>query len=146
MIVVVRVKGGFKMKRGFKDTLKMLRLNKNHHCVLLPDTPVNKGMIVKVQHMVTWGEIDESALKAMILKRGRLAGDKKVELKDKELDSLVKDIISGKKKLVDAGIKPVFRLSPPKRGWKRGTTKLRYPRGALGPRGPDVNKLIMRML
>ena len=146
MIVVVRVKGGFKMKKGFKDTLKMLRLNKNHHCVLLPDTPVNAGMIKKVQHMVTWGEIDEPTLKALIVKRGRVTGDKKVELKDKELDSLVKDVLSGKKTLVDAGIKRVFRLSPPKRGWERGTTKLRYPRGALGPRGPEINKLIMRML
>jgi large subunit ribosomal protein L30 len=69
-----------------------------------------------------------------------------VVLKDKELDALVKDLLAGKKKLADAGIKPVFRLSPPKKGWEHGTIKLPYPRGGIGPRGEDINALLKRMI
>lgn len=142
-LAVIRVKGGFKIKQQFKDTLSMLRLNKKHHLVLLDDTPTNKGMINKVQEFITWGPINEETLKSLIKKRGRLTGNKRLELSDKELSSLVKDFLSGKKELT---INPVFRLSPPKKGWTRGTTKLRYPRGALGPRGEAINALIKRMI
>jgi len=146
LLAVIRVKGGFKMRKGFKDTFTMMRLNQKHHCVLMHDLPVNKGMILKLQDYITWGEIDANTLKMLIAKRGRLDGNKRVVLKDKELDSLVSDLMSGKKKLIDAGIKPVLRLSPPSKGWERGTIKLRYPRGALGPRGSEVNELLRRMI
>lgn len=146
MIIVIRVKGGFKIKQQSKDTLKFLRLNRNHHCVLLKDNPVNKGMINKVRGYVTWGEINESTLAKLIQKRGRLPGGKRVDLTDKKLESVVKDLISGKKSLADFKINPVFRLSPPKKGWDHGTIKLEFPRGALGPRGTEINKLILKMI
>jgi large subunit ribosomal protein L30 len=146
MIVALRVKGGFKIKKGFKDTLNQLRLNKKHHCVLINDNPITKGMINKVREFITWGEIDEPTLKSLIKKRGRLTGNKRVDMKDKDLDKFVKDILSGKANLADKKIKPVFRLSPPKKGWERGTIKLHYPRGALGYRGKDINDLLKRMI
>jgi len=141
ILAVIRVKGGFKIKKGLKDTFSLMRLNKKHHCVLLEDNPINLGMIRKVQDFITWGEIDEETLKSLILKRGRLPGNKRVELSEKELNSLVKKLLKGE----GTKIKPVFRLSPPKKGWERGTIKLRYPRGALGPRGSEINSLIKRM-
>ncbi|MBD3312073.1 50S ribosomal protein L30 [archaeon] len=146
MIAVVRVKGGFKTKHKFNDTLRKLRLNKKHHCVILPDNPANNGMIKKVRHMITWGEIDKDTLKKLITKRGRQPGNKKIKLTNKKLDSMIKTLMSGKKTLADYDIKPVFRLSPPKKGWDKGTVKLEYPRGALGPRGKDINKLLKKMI
>jgi large subunit ribosomal protein L30 len=145
MIIAVRVRGGFKIKKGFKDTLSQLRLNKNH-CVLIKEGSVSKGMINKVREFITWGEVDESTLKDLIKKRGRLPGNKRVELKDKVLDKFVKDLLAGKARLSDKNIKPVFRLSPPKKGWDRGTIKLHYPRGALGPRGKEINSLLKKMI
>lgn len=146
MIAVVRVKGGFKTKHKFNNTLAKLRLNKKHHCVILADNPVNNGMIKKVRHMITWGEINKDTLKSLINKRGRRPGNKRVELADKKLDSMIKKLISGKKTLADYDIKQVFRLSPPNKGWDKGTIKLEYPRGALGPRGKDINKLLNKMI
>ncbi len=143
-LAVIRVKGGFKIRQEFKDTLSLLRLNKKHHCVLLDDNPVNMGMIKKVREWVTWGPINEETLKALIKKRGRLAGNKRITLSDKEIDKLVKDFLAGKSGL--QGIKPVFRLSPPKKGWEHGTIKLQYPEGALGPRGESINNLLKRMI
>ncbi len=146
LLAVIRVKGGFKIRQVFKDTLSMLRLNKKHHCVLLEDTPVNVGMIKKVREWVTWGEINADTLKELLKKRARLPGNKRLNISDKELDNLVSKLINGKTTLINEGIKPVLRLTPPKKGWEHGTIKLPYPRGALGPRGEDINKLILRMI
>jgi len=146
LYAVVRVRGGFKIRRDFKDTLRFLRLNKKHHCVLIKDSPVNKGMITKLNDYVTWGVINKEVLKELIKKRGRLKGHKKLALNDKELDSLINDLMSGKKSIEDVGINPVFRLTPPRKGWERGTIKLRYPRGGLGPRGDKINELLKRMI
>ncbi len=145
-IAVLRIRGGFKIRKEHKDTMKMLRLHKKNHLVLLDDTPVNKGMINKVRHWVTYGPIREEVLKELIKKRGRLSGNKRVEMTEKELDKFVKDFMAGKAKLSDKGIKPVFRLKPPKKGFEKLGIKFDYPRGALGPRGDAINELLLRMI
>ncbi len=139
MIAVIRVRGGFKIRQEFKDTLKYLRLNKKHHCVILKETPVYLGMIKKVRDYVTWGEISEEMLKKLIEKRGRLPGNKRIDPKD--VEKYYHAILNGEK----TDLKPVFRLSPPKKGWK-GSIKKPYPEGALGPRGDKINELLKRMI
>ena len=43
------------------------------------------------------------------------------------------------------GIRPLFRLTPPKGGWR--STKKPFARGgALGYRGPKINELVQRMV
>ena len=95
MIAVIRVRGGFKMRQEFKDTLKYLRLNKKHHCVILPEKPEIMGMVKKVRDYVTWGEVAEEMLEKLVAKRGRLPGNKKVD--EKDVKKYVKAILSGKK-------------------------------------------------
>lgn len=140
MFAVIRIRGGIGLKRPIKDTLSMLRLKRVNHCVLIPKNPRNEGMIMKVKDFVTWGEIGDSTLKRMILERGKRKGDRKVAKDDlkKVIDVARKD---GLKK---ANIKPVIRLSPPKKGYK--PIKHAYPRGALGYRGEKINDLIERMI
>jgi hypothetical protein len=41
------------------------------------------------------------------------------------------------------GIKPFFRLHPPRKGIN---SKIQYPKGVLGNNKEDINKLIERML
>ncbi len=146
MIAVIRVRGGFKIRKEHKDTLAMLRLHRRNHLVFLNDSPVNKGMINKVRHWVTYGLINEAVLKKLIIKRGRLSGNKRVLMTDKELDEFVKDFLAGKAKLPDKGIKLVFRLKPPKKGFEKLGIKFDYPRGALGPRGEKINELLLKMI
>jgi len=52
---VVRIRGSIRVSTKIKDTLKMLNLNKVNTCVILEDTPVNKGMIMKAKDYITWG-------------------------------------------------------------------------------------------
>ena len=44
-----------------------------------------------------------------------------------------------------SGLKPVFRLHPPKGGFRNKVNKA-YPKGALGYRGENIKELISRMV
>ena len=101
-------------------------------------------MLHKVKDFVTFGEINKETLKELLEKRGRLAGDKKVaNLKE----DFVENLLGGKAKLQDEGIKPFFRLAPPRQGFgKIGIKKGFSERGALGYRGKEINALIRKMI
>ncbi|MDP2750281.1 MAG: uL30 family ribosomal protein [Nanoarchaeota archaeon] len=66
---VVRVRGEGRSSEKVKDTLAMLHLYKRNFCVVLKNTPENKGMLEKVKDMITWGEIDDETLKLLKEKR-----------------------------------------------------------------------------
>ncbi len=142
LFAVVRVRGSVGTTRQLSDTLMMLRLHRINHCVIVPKTQNYEGMLQKARYFITWGEIDKETLEKLIAKRGRFAGDKRV--KDisyaKELANF---IISGKA-VKEIGIKPVFRLSPPSKGYE--STKALFPKGSLGYRGEKINELIKRMI
>lgn len=65
---VVRVRGSVGVRGDIADTMKMLRLHRVNHCVIIPDTEHYTGMIKKVKDYVTYGEIDKDTLVALILK------------------------------------------------------------------------------
>jgi large subunit ribosomal protein L30 len=139
MKVLIRLRGRVGLRKGIIDTLKFLRLNRKMNCVLLENTPTLKGMLQKVKDIITWGDIDDETLRLLIQKRGRKLGDKRLE--EKEVEKVFNDIKQGKK----LKIKPVFRLSPPSKGFKK-SIKQHYPKGELGYRGDKINELLKRMI
>jgi len=141
MYAVIRLKGLVKIREDFRDTLKMLRLNRKMHCVLLKEGDIEKGMLQKVKDRVTWGEIDDIILKLLIEKRGRKPGNKRLTQQEAE-DAFNK--IKSEQKLPDTMI-PVFRLTPPSKGFKN-SIKQHYPKGEQGYRGKEINELLKRMI
>ena len=152
MYAVVRVRGNVGVRRDAKDSLVMLRLKAQNNAMICQENREWKGMLQKVKDWVTFGEIDKETLAALLQKRLRTAGHKKVDgkiLKDAtSYDSFEKfadDLMSGKIKLKNFRmLKPFFRLTPPSKGFK--SVKLHYPRGDLGYRGKEINKLLVRMI
>ena len=140
VLAIVRVRGISGIKPDIKKTMELLRLTRRHHCVLYKDETITIMNMLKVcKDYVTWGTISSEMIRTLVEKRGRLPGDKR--LSADLVDKAVKLIEAGEKK---TGIKPVFRLSPPSKGWK--DTKDRYPKGALGPRGNEIDALLRRMI
>ncbi|MHC1631349.1 MAG: 50S ribosomal protein L30 [Methanotrichaceae archaeon] len=150
MYVIVRLRSSVNTRPEIKDTLKMLHLHRVNHCVVVPENPQYKGMIQKVKDYVAWGEIDENLLAMMLEKRGRLSGNKRLAdqlIREnthyktiKEFAAAVcNDVIS----LKDLGIKPVFRLHPPRKG-HRGIKKTVKEGGELGYHD-SIGDLIFKM-
>lgn len=141
MNAVILIRGLIDARHNVKNTLMRLRLNKKNHLVLIKDTKGSQGMIKRVRDYVTWGKINEETLIKLIVKRGRLAGNKRVN--EKDAAKFAKELTSGK---WPVELKRVFRLSPPSKGFEKAGIKYSYPRGALGPRGEKINELIIKMI
>lgn len=152
MFAVIRIRGTVNRKREIKDTLKFLRLNAPNHCVIIPETRKYLGMLKKAKDYITWGKIDKKTLAKLLENRLKIIGDKLLDLKElkeitdfNDFNEFSEALIKGKVKLNDyKKMKPVFRLNPPKKGYR--STRLNYPKGDLGNRGDKINELIERMI
>lgn len=152
-MAVVRVRGTSNIRGDVKDTLRMLRLHRPNHCVIIPPKDTFMGMLQKTKDYITWGEVKPEVLARMLASRARLGGNKpltKEYVRDvlgfASFEKLAEGIIDGK---VDheglKDVKPVFRLSSPRMGYE-GIKRAYADGGALGYRGEAINDLLVRML
>ncbi len=150
--IVVRIRGIPDVRYDIRETLKRLRLIKKFHATIVPDTPTYRGMLFKAKDYIAYGPADKETVKEMLLKRGRLIGNKPLTEEyikntlSMDVDQLAEKLASGELKLTDLkNVKPVFRLHPPRGGFKRSIKKLVQAGGELGYR-EDISSLILRML
>jgi len=152
-LVVIRVRGVSDVYKEISETLKLLNLTRNCHAVLIDDRPAYLGMLKKARDYITWGEISEDNLLALLKSRGRLIGDKKLndeyakKLGYSGLEGLAKALYTLKIEYKSLpGVKPVFRLHPPSKGF-RGKIKRDFTVGGVtGYRGAAINDLLKRMM
>ena len=152
-LAVIRVRGVSDVFREIKETLKMLHLSKNCHATLMDDRPSYLGMLRKAQNCVTWGEVSLENIVILLEKRGRVVGNRKLtdeyvkKIGYESLEDLAKAIHVGK---VEFGglpsVKPVFRLHPPRKGFKGKVKRSFVAGGVTGYRGEAINNLIQRMV
>jgi large subunit ribosomal protein L30 len=154
VVLAIRVRGQVRVRPQIEDTLDKLLLGRLHQARLIKVTPSMQGMITKAKDYITWGEPTEDLIFELLTKRGRLPGNKKLTdayvKKNSKLSSikaLAKAIASGKATMGDVeGLKPIFRLTPPSKGFK-GKKNLGIGMGGItGYRGEDINQLTLRML
>ncbi len=151
-LAVVRLKGTVNVPREVEDTLRMLRLNRVNHCVIVDDNPHYRGMIQKVKDYVAWGEIDAETMELLLRRRGRLGGGRRLtdeyvrnNTRYGGIRELAKAIVNGEISIKEiTGLIPVFRLHPPRKG-HRGLKKTFKEGGALGYYGKEINKLLKQM-
>lgn len=154
LMLVIRIRGAPNMNYKIEDTLKMLRLHKPCHSTLLYSDPSTMGMLKKVKDFVAFGEVDEKTLIKILRNRALLIGNKQLteehiknKTEYKDMESLSKALLEGKIKIKDIDkLKPVFRLHPPRGGF-RGKTKKPYTiGGTLGNVGSYINELAVKMI
>lgn len=152
MIAAIRVRGRTGIKRDIADTLDMLKLTRINHAVLIEENPSYKGMLQKAKDYITWGEVDPEIVAQLISKRGKLSGNIRVTedyIKENTdysgVEELSKAVVDSGAKLEDSGIKPVFRLHPPRKGYE-DIKKTFTESGSLGYRGDKIGDLIKKMI
>lgn len=150
---VIRLRGKHDLRVSVDDTLKMLHLTRQNHCVIIPQDPTHTGMLKIVKDFVTWGEVDAETLAKVLLRRGRAVGDHPIDdafvkshSKYKSVWDLSQALAKGEARIKDVkDLRPVLRLHPPVKGL-RGIKRGFNDGGDLGYRGPAINKLLERML
>ena len=151
--VVVKVRGTIKAIREARETLEMLHLKRTNHAVLIDSRPSYMGMLYRVQNYVTWGEVTKQTVELLLKKRGMLAGGKKLteesvktKLGYESIEALSDALVSCKVEFQKLpNVQPIFKLHPPRKGFKGKTKKSFVSGGEAGYRGEAINKLIERM-
>ncbi|MCU0642199.1 MAG: hypothetical protein MUF61_01285 [archaeon] len=136
MILIIRISGLVEMPGYANETLFRMGLRKKYSAVLLKEGPETLKLLQHIRNFVAYGKITPETLELLISKRGKSMDKKKFDAKKiaSELE---------KKKLESLGLKPYFRLHPPRGGIN---SKIHYPKGVLGDNGDDINELVRRML
>jgi len=150
----VRVRGTVNVTREVATTLSKLRLLRVNSSTLVRLTPSIEGMLKKAKDYLMWGRIDKNTLRLLLLKRGRLPGNRRLSDENiakftryKSLDELVEAVwMSDSPSQALKPVKPVFRLTPPKGGFKRSVKKPVKKGGILGDWGERINTILKRMI
>lgn len=150
---VIRLRGQTKLRHDQKKTLESLRLLKINHATIVPETDEYEGMLKKVEHFVTYGEVSPDAAEELLTQRGRVRGgdpvtdDHVADTTDfDDVGDLAEALAGGEADVAHLdGVKPVFRLAPAEGGFSN-TKRHVNEGGSLGYRGEDINGLIERML
>jgi len=152
-LAVIRVRGVSDVSREVEETLRMLRLPRNCHATLIDNSPSSIGMLRKAQNDVTWGEVSKENIALLLKRRGRLAGGRKLteeyarQVGYGSLDELAEAIYRLEVELHRIPhVKPVFRLHPPKKGFKGKVKKSYAAGGVTGYRGQTINELLEKMI
>ncbi|NHJ12561.1 MAG: 50S ribosomal protein L30 [Candidatus Thorarchaeota archaeon] len=154
VVLAIRVRGQVGVRPQIEDTLNKLLLGRLHQARVLKLTPSLQGMIIKVKDYITWGEIDEETTTLLLTKRGRLPGNKRLtdayvksNSSYRTVKAFAKAVAEGNAMVTDiAELKPVFRLTPPKKGYKGKKTLPVGMGGINGYRGSEINSLAQRMI
>jgi len=136
MIVVIRISGKVEIPTDAQETMFRVGLRKKYTAIVMKENTESQNLLQTVRNFVAYGKIDSKTLEELVFKRGKSQGSKKIDAKK------VAEIIE-KEGIEKSGIKPFFRLHPPRKGID---SKTHYPKGVLGDNKEDINELIRRML
>jgi len=155
VLLAVRLRGTVGDNPDIKKTMESLKLEKTFQARLLENTPSNLGMLRMAKNLVAWGEPQPELLEKLFEKRGEQERSGEVDeafvkrLGQSTVGDLAKSVIAGQVGVHDltrAGLKPLFRLHPPRGGFKRTLRRAASDGGELGYRGGDINSLVKRMI
>ncbi len=137
MIIAIRIRGIIDVPRNVEETLFRIKLRRKYAAVLVNESPENMKLLKKIRYYISYGRISEGLLERLIKIRGKPTNKKEVDAK-KILAEL------GKKSLEELGIKPFFRLHPP-RGGIESKKHAGVGKGVLGE-NKEIEKLVEKML
>jgi len=139
MIVAIRISGQVGLSKPIGEALFRLRLRRKYSAVLLESKPTNLKLLKKLRNYLAYGDITKEDLLELIKKRAMA-----IE-KSKKIDAEKIAIELEKKRPESLGIKPFFRLHPP-RGGIESKKHCGVGKGVLGDNKSEINTLLRRML
>lgn len=131
-LAAILLRGLINTNHDIRAALVNLRLRKKHVCVILPDNAANRGMLEHCKDYITWGEVDEVAIKELDSKRANKTRTLTAEDKLHHLHQ---------------GKLAHYHLNSPRGGFERNGIKKTYEEGgALGYRADKISALIKKMI
>jgi len=136
MIIAIRISGLVEIPSYAQETMFRMCLRRKYSAILLSETPQSLKLLQNIRNFIAFGKINEKALEDLISKRGQPIDKKRIDVK-----RVIEQLKT--KGLESSGLKPYFRLHPPRGGID---SKTHFPKGILGDNGDKINDLVRRML
>ncbi len=156
IVLAVRLRGTATDDPNVRKTMQTLALKSAFSARLLENNPSILGMLRTAKSLVAWGEANPTTVETLLRKRAEREAEKKVDddfarlfFNKHDVGDLANSVVTGEvsvSKLCDAGVKPTFRLHPPRGGFRRSIRRAATDGGELGARGGDINRLVQRMI
>jgi large subunit ribosomal protein L30 len=151
-LLVVNLRGLVNTRAPVRTTLVQLKIGRRFNATIVPDDKVHHGMLHLSKEHVAWCKLDASIAEKLLRTRSeRSTGNRtpESEIVSKDFSSvteIAKALESGKLRLNSLEkVRPFFRLSPPRGGFKRSTVRQFRDGGILG-HNDELPSLVEKML
>ena len=152
-LLVIRLCGSVGIPKEVERIFKYIHLQRRNHGTIIINNPSFNGTLERLKDYATWGEISKTMLSQLIMKRGKLMGGEKItdEYVNRNFgfDSIAMLSEAIHNSNLDfwkiKNVKPLFRLHPPKGGFRKKMNK-HFPKGELGYRANTVDDLLKKMM
>lgn len=138
MILVIRISGDTQIPVRVAETLFRIRLRRKYTATLLEDTPENRKLLLNIRDFVAYGTPSDALLEKLLEARGSMKSKKTFDAKK------AVSILQAKG-LAESGLKPFFRLHPPRKGID-SKKHFGVGKGVLGDHQKAIDNLAERML
>lgn len=152
LLLVVNLHGMINVRSDRRKAMTELRIERKFSATVVKDEPATLGTLRLCKDYLSWSPLEKDLLADLLKARGkvsetrRLGTDELKELGFKKYEELASKLIKGGQKLSSvAGLRPFFKLSPPKGGFKASTRRQATERGVLGS-NPKLPELVRRMI
>jgi len=152
LILVLNLHGAINSSDPVRKALGELKVIRKFSASVVGDDPATAGMLKLCKNYVAWTKADPELLTHLLKKRGMLSETKQLDaaslkkLGFKSHVDLASKMIKGSLRLsAISGVRPYFRLAPPRGGFKSSLRRQYSEKGTLGD-NPNLGELVRRMV
>jgi large subunit ribosomal protein L30 len=151
-LLVVNLRGLVNTRTPVRTTLEQLSIARRFNATIVPDDATHRGMLNLAKDHVAWCKLDSDTAKKLLASRSEKSSGKRFQESDivsktySSFPDLARGLETGELTMRAIGeIRPFFRLSPPKGGFKKSTRRQYGQGGILGP-NDELPKIVEKML
>lgn len=152
LILVVNLHGKINSSEPVRKALHELKVERKFSASVVSDDPPTVGMLKLCKDYVAWAPAEAELLATLLKKRGmvsetaRLDGHALAAMGFKKHEELAEKMMKEQIRLSQVkGLRPFFRLAPPKGGFRVSMRKQYTEKGMLGS-NPKLSEFVRRMV
>lgn len=152
LLLVLNLRGKIDSTAPVRKALAELKVERRFSATVVPDDAATVGMLKSCKDYVAWSPVDSKLLARLLKERGMVSESRRLDqeaLKSmgfKSYEDFAGKIIKdGERLSAHRGIRPFFRLSPPRGGYRLSSRRQASEKGILG-NNPRLAELAGRMV
>ena len=152
LLLVVNIHGAINSAAPVRKALGELKVIRKFSASVVTDDPTTVGMLKLCKDRLAWSPIEADFLATLLEKRGMVSSTSVLDqaslkkLGYKKHRDLAAKMVKDQVRLSEVeGVKPFFRLAPPRGGFKQSMRRQFTQRGMLGS-NPKLEEIVKRMV